>query len=210
MTGRAPPSFTRVMTERDDLTDRLAALGSAPVPAEVRAEHLHAMRSSRPAPARRRFGRLAVAAAALVGFAAGSTGFAMAGALPGTAQGIAHDVLSVVQVDVPDRPRNHGACVSAAAKQHRGDEVAKQQAKEACRQSNPPGRPDGVGRGQGGPDGTPPGRVGKPPKADDGDPCTGRPPWAGRVGGPTAEEAQQRAACPPDVDDAPVPGDGDG
>jgi len=192
------------MHEHDDLARRLGALGSAPVPEDVRAGHLHAMRGASPAgDGRRRFGRLAVAAAALAGFAVGSTGFAMAGALPAPAQGVAHDVLSVVQVDVPDRPANHGSCVSAAAKLD--DPAAKQAAKEACRTSNPPGRPEGVGGGRpdgagGGAPATPPGQVGKAPKganADD-DPCTGKPPWAGRKGGPNADEAAARAACPPD------------
>ncbi|MFP5322201.1 MAG: hypothetical protein ACLGIC_10190, partial [Acidimicrobiia bacterium] len=69
------------MRDHDDLTDRLADLGSAPVPDDVRDGHLHAMRAATPTPdSPRRFGKLAVAAAALVGFAAGSTGFAMAGA----------------------------------------------------------------------------------------------------------------------------------
>ncbi|HEX4902474.1 MAG TPA: hypothetical protein VFV42_06670, partial [Acidimicrobiales bacterium] len=128
------------MNEHDDLTERLGALGSAPVADDVRDGHLHAMRAATPATVGRQgFGRLAVAAAAIVGFGVGSTGFAMAGALPDPAQGVAHDVLSVVQVDVPDRPQNRGACVSAAAKA--GDQAAK----DACPKGGAKGTP-GKGR----------------------------------------------------------------
>jgi hypothetical protein len=179
------------MTERDDLTDRLSALGSTRVPPDVRAEHLHAMHSVGAAPQSRRFGRLAVAAAALVGFVVGSTGFAMAGALPDPAQGIAHNVLSVVQVDVPDRKPNRGACVSAAAKAHPEDEVAKQAAKDAC----PKGKPEGMGKGK--PDGVPPGHAGKAPRGAnaDGDPCTGKPPWAGPMAPGEKDRLRAEDAC---------------
>ena len=185
------------MSDHDDLARRLSGLGDQPVPEDVRARHLHAMRQAADASAattsaRRPFGRAAVAAAALVGFLVGSTGFAMAGALPGPVQGVAHDVLSAVQVDVPDW-RNRGECVSAAARA--GDEAGK----AACPKGGPP---DGTpGRdGTPGPDGAP-GQQGKPAKPDkapgpnrDDDPCTGKPPWAGRK---TAEEKEAaKATCP--------------
>jgi hypothetical protein len=159
--------------DENEITQRLREAGERPVPGDVRSDHLHRMRAASPARPKR-FGRLAVAAAAFVGFAVGSTGFAMAGALPGPAQGVAHQVLSVVQVDVPDRKPNRGACVSAAAEAHPEDEVARKAAKDAC----PKGRPEGVGKGK--PDGVPPGHAGKASGANaDGDPCTGKPPWAG-------------------------------
>jgi len=201
VTSGDPPSFTWVMTEHEDLTERLGALGDAPVADHVRDRHLLAMHAAAPAPSRERrgFDRLAVAAAAIVGFAVGSTGFALAGALPDPAQGVAHDVLSVVQVEVPDRPQNRGACVSAAAKA--GDRAAK----DAC----PKGRATGVpGEGKGDAKGKAkgadaPGRpaeAGPHPNADTGD-CKGKPAWAGEKRKPTPEERAAREACPDDDDD---------
>jgi hypothetical protein len=193
VTDPGAASFTQVMSDHEDLTQRLAELGSAPVPGDVRADHLHAMRTAEPvdvAPTGPRFGRLAVAAAAIVGFLAGSTGLAMAGALPDPAQGVAHDVLSVVQVQVPDRPDNRGACISAAAKI--ADPAAKQAAKDQCPKGGPPegvpGRPQGT-RGE---------RPGHAGVGAGGDPCKGRPPWAGKM---TTEEreaakAEHAAQCP--------------
>lgn len=184
------------MSDRDDLTERLDQVGSQPIPDDLRARHLSAMHAAAPAPERRRFGALAVGAAAFVGFLVGSTGFAMAGALPDPAQGVAHDVLSVVQVDVPDGEwRNRGECVSAAAQA--GDEAAK----DACPKG---GRPAGT---PGGGEGGTPGQSGRPEKADkpagpnrDDDPCTGKPPWAGPK--TDEEKAAARATCPDRADDA--------
>ncbi len=119
----------------------------------------------------KRFGRLAVAAAAVVGFLAGSTGLAMAGVLPDPAQDVAHHVLALVRVDVPEGTR--GACVSAAARDKTLSKAAKQAAKDACPKGGPP---DGAGTpdaGTGRPD-TAPGPAGAS------DPCHGKPPWAGR------------------------------
>ncbi len=192
--------------EENEITQRLRASGEHPVPGEVRAGHLSQMHAATPAstPQPKRFNRLAVAAAAFVGFAVGSTGFAMAGALPDPAQGVAHDVLSVVQVEVPDRPDNHGKCISTAAKIT--DPAEKQRAKELCKESHPPGR-SGEAPGR---SGDAPGRSGEAPArkafpADhpngDGDDCTGKPPWAGKKGGPTPEQRAARDACPPDLDD---------
>lgn len=199
MTSSGPPTFTRVMTDHDDLTGRLGALGSVPVPDDVRADHLHAMRAADfPVAApdeRRRFGRVAVAAAAIVGFVVGSTGFAMAGALPAPAQGVAHDVLSVVQVDVPDHPDNRGGCVSAAAR------TKDRAAKAAC----PKGEAAGAGRsadapGHGGEARGRPAEAGPHPNADTSD-CTGKPPWAGPKDRAAREQAGAErdahiAACP--------------
>lgn len=101
----------------DRLEQRLRALGTAPVPPEVAARHLAAIAAvagGRREPAvggavgltRRRAWRsvasrrlAAVAAACVV---VGSTGLATAGALPDTAQRIAHDLFDAVGVDVPD------------------------------------------------------------------------------------------------------------
>ncbi len=190
--------------DENEITQRLRHAGEQPVPGEVRSTHLsqmHAATQTTPRP--KRFGRLAVAAAAFVGFAVGSTGFAMAGALPEPAQQVAHDVLATVNVNV-ENPKNRGQCISAAARNNT-DEAAKQAAKADCpKGGNGKGRPDGAGppegKGKGRPDhaGTPGGPNGKP---HDGDPCKGPPPWAGKAGKamtPNAKRAAQaeRAACP--------------
>ena len=187
--------------DENEITQRLRDAGDQPIPDVLRASHLSQMHATVPTVEKqKRFGRLAVAAAAFVGFAVGSTGFAMAGALPDPAQQVAHDVLAVVQVDVED-PKNRGQCISAAARSTT-DPVAKQAAKDAC----PKGRPDhagkGLGKAKGRPDhaGTPGGPNGVPHA---GDPCKGPPPWAGKGGkSVTAEEKkafqETRASCPDD------------
>lgn len=197
--------MTGVMDE-DEITQRLRDSGNRPVPGEVRSSHLSRMHAARPTVQRpTRFGRVAVAAAAFAGFAVGSTGFAIAGALPEPAQQVAHDVLATVNVDVED-PKNRGQCISAAARSTT-DEAAKQEAKAKCPKGGKGnGRPDGAGpsegkgAGKGRPDhaGNPGGPNGAPHPDD---PCTGPPPWAGKAGkamGADAKRAAQdaRAACP--------------
>ena len=82
-------------------------------------------------PRRRGFVWAGIAAAAVVGFLAGSTGLAMADALPDPAQAVAHDVLRVVQVDVPQgKEGKRGPCMAEAAKIK--DKDAKKAAKDAC------------------------------------------------------------------------------
>lgn len=179
--------------DENEITQRLRDAGDQPVPAEVRASHLHQMHAAAPTVERpKRFGRLAVAAAAFVGFAVGSTGFAMAGALPDPAQNVAHDVLAIVNVNV-EKPANRGQCVSEAARL--GDHEAKQR----CKDEIAPGRSDQAGEGKGRPDhaGTP-GGPNPIPHADD--PCKGPPPWAGRNGATFApeEKAAYRQGCPDD------------
>ncbi len=207
------------MSDHDDLTRRLRELGDAPIPDAVRQDHLHRLAAvdvGAPAP-RKRFGRVAVAAAAIVGFAFGSTGLAMAGALPAPAQGAAHDVLSVLQVDVPEKPgRGNGPpawvledpCKGPPAWAGTGVEPTEKQITDhealraGCPEDGPGrpegerGRPDGMGRpdgvpGKGKPDGVP--GQGKPDgvpgnvKHAD-DPCKGPPPWAGKGTGPATED----------------------
>ena len=191
-----------------DVEDRLGRLGRHPVDPDVRAAHLRRAGAVAAAPARRRFGPLAVGAAAVVGFLAGSAGLAAAGALPDPAQNVAHDVLGVVQVDVPQGD-NRGACISEAAKIK--DKDAKRAAKDACpkgndtdddtddsgpddapgRSGDAPGRSgDAPGRSGDAPgrSGDAPGRSGDAPgRSGDApgqvkhadDPCRGKPPWAG-------------------------------
>jgi hypothetical protein len=169
--------------DHDDLTDRLRALGEQPVPEATRHQHLTRMTATTPSAAPRRFGHLAVAAAAIVGFFAGSTGLAMAGALPGPAQGVAHDVLSTISVQVPDgTPGHRGSCVSAAAKI--ADPEDKATAKAACPKGGPPAAGEAPGRS-----GEAPGRTKADKHADD--PCRGKPPWAGRN---DMTEAEKQAA----------------
>jgi hypothetical protein len=169
--------------DENEITQRLRDAGDPPIPGEVRASHLSQMHAATPTVERRkRFGRLAVAAAAFVGFAVGSTGFALAGALPDPAQQVAHDVLAVVQVNVEDPRHNRGQCVSEIARDKTLTGAAKAAAKAACKTITP-GRsgqgspPEGVGEGRA--EGA--GKAAGGPNTDD-DPCTGRPPWAGKEG----------------------------
>jgi hypothetical protein len=188
------------MRDHDDLTDRLAQLGSAPVPGDVRDGHVHAMRAATPAPdSPRRFGKLAVAAAALVGFAAGSTGFAMAGALPDPAQGVAHDVLAVVQIEVPDAPpANRGQCISAVARNKDLTSEEKVARKAECKNTVPPGLADD----RPGRSGEAPGRSGDHPNEDE-DPCTGKPPWAGPMEPTERQRLKDEFAACRGADDDP-------
>lgn len=196
--------------DENEITQRLRDAGQQSVPGEVRSTHLHQMRAAGPIVEKtKRFGRLAVAAAAFAGFAVGSTGFAMAGALPAPAQGVAHDVLSVVQVEVPDRPNNRGACISAAARNPELDEAGKKAAKADCKAKIEPGRPDGVGKGRPDRSGQGKGRgKGGPPaeRMDDGDPCKGPPSWAGKgPKGVTPEQKRaERAGCPAEAGEDPA------
>lgn len=189
----------------DELHERLRSLGTTPIEPHTRAEHLQRIAAATATEPRRRglvWG--GIAAAAIVGFLAGSTGLAMADSLPGRAQGVAHDVLRVVQVDVPDgKQGTRGACVSEAAKIKDPDE--KKAAKEACPKGDSP-------HDDSGDDGSGDTGGGGPPPSDD--PCHGRPPWAGpmsKADRQAAKESNSRAQCPdddPDGDesDAGAPG----
>jgi hypothetical protein len=194
---------------------KLERLAQRPIPDSVRGSHRQRIAIAAAGRQRRGVGRLRLipAAAAVIGFTVGSTGLAMAGALPDPAQNVAHDVLGTMRVDVPaGKQAKRGPCVAEAAKIE--DEAAKQTAKDACPKGPPPkpGRPAGSsGDGSGpGKSGDAPGHGGGKPSGrqgngqHQGDPCKGRPPWAGRM---TQEErvaaqaAASRADCPPDIDD---------
>jgi hypothetical protein len=161
----------------DEFEQRLGALGSRPVDAAVAEAHHLAMRGVAPSPPRRfQFGWRAVAAAAFVGFLAGSTGLAAAGTLPDPAQDLAHDVLARVGVNVP---RSTEGCPEGRTYRNHGEYVAEVEAAggdvEAAAHSDcgkPANRGHGVGVGSGG-------QPGVPREDTDGDPCTGPPPWAG-------------------------------
>lgn len=191
----------------DDLTRRLRALGDQPVPPATSAAHLTAMAAVGARPERRRFGRVAVGLAALTGFLVGGSGLAMAGALPAPAQDAAASVLAQVGVAAPRSPSSaYGQCVSAASKAHGGGEVGAEEgdssafrdAKAACKEAHPKGaKAHGPKEGKG-PQAN--------PKATDGDPCTGPPPWAGRMTAAEKADARAahegaRAACPAEADE---------
>ena len=193
----------------DEIRARLRAFGEQPIDEQTRAAHMRRMSVSgqRDDPRRRGYAWAGIAAAAVVGFLAGSTGLAMADALPDPAQEVAHDVLNVVQVDVPEgKEGKRGPCVAQAAKIKDKDE--KQAAKDACPKGGegtgnegqgggPPATPgQGQGQGQGQGEGQ------GPPAVDD--PCRGRPPWAGPMSKEqraAAKASASRANCPKDDDE---------
>jgi hypothetical protein len=219
-----------------ELIGRLGALVPEAVDPATRAAHLRRARAVEPVPRRRRIGVVAVAAAAVVGFLAGSAGFAAAGSLPDPAQDVAHDVFGVIEVDVPQGNGNRGSCVSAAAKIK--DKDAKQAAKDACPKggidddtdetdseetdTDSPGR-SGDAPGQSGDSpgrsGDAPGQAGDSPgRSSDapgqtkhaGDPCRGKPAWAGPMSKAEREalkEQHGREACV-DAEDPDETGDG--
>ncbi len=184
----------------DEIRAWLRTLGTEPIDEQTRAGHLRRMAAggSVVEPRRRGFVWAGIAAAAVVGFLAGSTGLAMADALPDPAQAVAHDVLRVVQVDVPQgKEGKRGPCVAEAAKIK--DKDAKKAAKDACpKGGGESGDESGDETGDGA--GTPePG----PPSASD--PCHGRPPWAGPMSKEQREAAKvsaSRANCPEDADES--------
>ncbi len=190
--------------DENELTNRLRALADETVPDAVRVAHLQRMAAT-PADPTHGFGRAWVAAAAIVGFLAGSTGLAAAGALPDPAQDVAHDVLAVVQVDVPEGKR--GPCVSAIAKSDLS-QAEKKSAKDDCpKGGNGASGGDGAGKSDEAP--------GSTKHADD--PCKGKPPWAGKKDLTTEQKdalkAERAATCGTEreADDADeLEGDDDG
>jgi hypothetical protein len=164
--------------DENQIEARLRNLGKAPVDPDLSAAHLTQMATVRPVvAAKTRRSWRAIAAAAVVGFLAGSTGLAAAGTLPAPAQDVAHSVLGAVGVDVP---RSTEDCPDGRSYRNHGEYVAEVEAAggdvEAAARSRC-GKPDPERKGQGKGDG------GKPAGARedrDGDPCTGPPPWAGQ------------------------------
>jgi hypothetical protein len=106
---------------RDDLTDRLAALGRQPVDPATQSDHLTRMAGVRPATGlRSAFATRAKIGAALIGgFLLGTTGLATAGAL-GPLQNISADVVETV---TPLTPPHHGNDTSDAAKAKHADDT---------------------------------------------------------------------------------------
>jgi hypothetical protein len=184
----------------DEIRDRLRAMGTEPIDEPTHAAHMRRMAAGGAVAEPRRRGMVwaGIAAAAVVGFLAGSTGLALADALPDPAQEVAHDVLRVVQVDVPQgKEGKHGPCMSQAAKIK--DKDAKKAAKEAC----PKGGKDESGDESGDETGEVTGTHEQgPPPAND--PCHGRPPWAGPMSKEQRDAAKasaSRANCPKDAED---------
>lgn len=181
----------------DEIRARLRSLGQEPIDEQTRAAHMRRMAAGgvRAEPRRRGFVWAGIAAAAAVGFLAGSTGLAMADALPDPAQEVAHDVLRVVQVDVPQgKEGKRGPCMSQAAKIK--DKDAKKAAKDACPKGGGDESGDETGDGAGTPEQGPPSAS---------DPCHGRPPWAGPMSKEQRDAAKasaSRANCPKDAEDA--------
>ena len=185
----------------DETRARLRAMGQEPIDEQTRAAHMRRMAAGGglAEPRRRGFVWAGIAAAAIVGFLAGSTGLAMADALPDPAQEVAHDVLRVVQVDVPQgKEGKRGPCMSQAAKIK--DKDAKKAAKDACPKGGADESGDESGDETGDGAGTP---EQGPPSASD--PCHGRPPWAGPMSKEQRDAAKasaSRANCPKDAEDA--------
>jgi hypothetical protein len=158
----------------DDLEQRLRRLGEVPLDPQIEGAHRLAIAEvvGHAGGSRWRFGWKAVAAAAIAGFLAGSTGLAAAGTLPDTAQDVAHEVLGAVGINVP---RSTQGCPEGTVYRNHGEYVAAVEAAggdvEAAAHSDC-GMPL-----RGNDDGN--GNRGTPRPDTDGDPCTGPPPWAG-------------------------------
>jgi hypothetical protein len=187
--------------DHDDLVRRLHSLGEQPVDPALASQHLTAMAVHRPLPERRRFGRLAVAGAAMAGFLFGGLGLGWANALPGPVQGVANEVLERVGPTGPWK-ENHGKCVKTAAQGEYADQAARKAAVKAAAKDCPKGNVNGAGtegEGQGKPD-----KV----KAHGDDPCKGGPDWAGTGVEPTQAQRDAfeaaRAACHEGNEDAEV------
>jgi len=127
-----------------------------------------------------------VGAAVAGGLLVASTGLAAAGALPDPAQHVAHEVLGSVGVDVPDPERYHGPECGETVGRNHGAYVSEDPAlaKSDC------GKPlRGAAAASGNAT-----KGDRSAKADDGDPCSGPPPWAGRDDLTEDEVAAAKAA----------------
>jgi hypothetical protein len=145
---------------RSEIVGRLTALGRISIPDDIARRHLAMIESVdlMPAPvavAERRWTRkIAVGAAFFTGLMTGGMGLAAAGALPDSAQAVAHSALHAVGVDVPkahpDRSTdgcnggtfaNHGQFVSS---QPKGDRSAAAQSDcgKPVQATTPPSAPD--------------------------------------------------------------------
>src|SRR3954463_13499689 len=125
---------------REDLPDRLRALGSQPLDDETAALVLAGVH--RPRGNRWRSTKLKVAAAAAGGVLVGSMGLASAGSLPAPAQDAAHSALGAVGIDVPPGTQRYNdptACPGGPYRNH-GDYV-RQHPNDPNAGSSPCGKP---------------------------------------------------------------------
>ena len=169
------------MDEHQDLESRLRRLADEPVAASVADAHLRAMAdaSSPPAapPVRWRASWRTVVAAALAGLVLGGSG--LAAASTDQARDGAAKVLSAV--GVAGVPRSTEGCPEGKTYRNHGEYVSEVEAAggdvEAASKSQC-GKPVHAGKGNAKAKGGAP--AGGEPRADeDGDPCSGPPPWAG-------------------------------
>lgn len=180
------------MIKHEDLIARLRALGTQPISPEVSGRHLSAIEGELDSAATDgvRGRRLRIVAAFAVGLLAGTSGLATAGALPDSAQEVAHNTLGAVGVKVPHGARykgpecggatNHGQYVRSQPKGDRAKAGASR-----C------GKPLHAGQ-----DGSDSAGGGKP-----GGDCQGPPPWAGKGKPDKAAKEARRQACGGQEDD---------
>ncbi len=186
--------------------ERLRALGRRPVDPATASAHLTAMAAASPRRSPWRT-KAALAGAFLAGLLLGGTGLATAGALPEPAQAVAYNVLHPMGLNVP-HPHAGNPCKGPPvwARERREPTAEEQAEHERVRREECPQRGEGrqgppAHAGRGGPEGTPGrgrGQEGGPERRPHaGDPCRGRPdfagppPWAGRDTDPS--EAEVRA-----------------
>jgi hypothetical protein len=109
------------MTDHSDpIEDRLRRLGGQPIDPSLASQHLTAIAAVTPSRTTTFGQRLRVGAAFAAGLLIGGTGLASAGAL-GPAQGVAHDALGQVGINVPDDDGN-GADTSEKKARYSGPE----------------------------------------------------------------------------------------
>ena len=188
------------MDDHDDLIERLQALGRQPVDPARQHAHLAAMTPAGRSPLR---AKLRVAGAFLAGLLVGGSGLAVAGALPDSAQNVAHNVFEQVGVQVPQPDRYHDAeeC-GPEVKANHGQYVRddKSLARSDCGKPTHAGGKDAGETPRSGKGGT-----GGPAAKGDRGPCQGPPPWAGSAMSPedkAAAQAEREARCGVDDDES--------
>ena len=187
------------MGDHDDLIERLQRLGRRPVDPALQHAHLAAMAPAGRSPMR---AKLRVAGAFLAGLIVGGSGLAVAGALPDSAQNVAHTVFEQVGVQVPQPERYHNAeeC-GPEVKANHGQYVRddKSLAGSDC------GKPTHAGgKDAGKTPGADTGGAGGPATKGERGPCQGPPPWAGQAMSPedkAAAQAEREARCGADDGD---------
>jgi hypothetical protein len=191
------------MDDHDDLIQRLQRLGRQPVDPARQEAHLAAMAPVGRSPMR---AKVRVAGAFLAGLLVGGSGLAVAGALPDSAQNVAHTMFEQVGVQVPQPERYHDPeeC-GAEVKANHGEYVRddKSLARTDCGKPTQAGGKDAGATprsGQGGPGG--------PAAKGERGPCQGPPPWAGNATmspeDKAAAQAEREARCGANDDDASV------